>query len=201
MPSMDRLRETSAARAAASLRHRCPTSSFRDWLLTHANPALYDSRFETGDPDITYATGNSFSKLKNWGIAATMELQLPANMELKSITAYRDLHWLTGMDLDGSPLPILHTSFQMPQRELSEELQLNGTAVDDRLRYTVGAYYFKESGHLHDYVTFPGGLLMIDGPNDLRTRAGAIYTNLNFPRDPAARHHSGRALYRGEETF
>jgi iron complex outermembrane receptor protein len=84
------------------------------------------------------------------------------------------------MDLDGSPLPILHTSFQMPQRELSEELQLNGTAIDERFHYTVGAYYFKESGHLHDYVTFPGGLLMIDGPNDLRTRAGAVYTNLNF---------------------
>ncbi len=150
-------------------------------LADHAaNPALYDSRFETGDPDTTYATGNSFSKLKNWGIAATMQLQLPGNMELKSITAYRDLHWLTGMDLDGSPLPILHTSFQMPQRELSEELQLNGTAIDDRFNYTVGAYYFKESGHLHDYVTFPGGLLMIDGPNDLSTRAGAIYTNLNF---------------------
>ncbi len=150
-------------------------------LAEHAaNPALYDSRFETGDPDTTYATGNSFSKLKNWGVAATMQFQLPGDMELKSITAYRDLHWLTGMDLDGSPLPILHTSFQMPQRELSEELQLNGTAIEERFHYTVGAYYFKESGHLHDYVTFPGGLLMIDGPNDLRTRAGAIYTNLNF---------------------
>ncbi len=145
-----------------------------------ANPVLYDNRFETGDPDTTYATGNSFSKLKNWGIAATAEFQLADQIALKSITAYRDMHWAAGMDLDGSPLPILHTSFQMPQHELSEELQLNGAALEEKFHYTVGAYYFKEAGHLHDYVTFPGGLLMIDGPNDLETKARALYTNLNY---------------------
>jgi iron complex outermembrane receptor protein len=139
-----------------------------------ANPVLYDNRFETGDPDTTYATGNSFSKLKNWGIAATAEFQLADQIALKSITAYRDMHWAAGMDLDGSPLPILHTSFQMPQHELSEELQLNGAALEEKFHYTVGAYYFKEAGHLHDYVTFPGGLL-IDGPNDLETKARALY--------------------------
>jgi iron complex outermembrane recepter protein len=150
------------------------------WNQNQPNPILYDSRFETGDPDVTYATGNSFSQLKNWGVSATAEFALADNMQLKSITAYRDLHWFTGMDLDGSPLPILHTSFQMPQREISEELQLNGTVMEDRLRYTVGAYYFREAGHLHDYVTFPGGILMIDGPNDLETKARALFTNLNF---------------------
>jgi iron complex outermembrane recepter protein len=140
----------------------------------------WDSRFQTGNIDTTYATGNSFSKLKNWGVAATLEFGLPGTMRLKSITAYRDLHWFTGMDLDGSPLPILEPSFQMPQHEVSEELQLSGTAIDDRLNYTVGGYYFKEAGHLHDYVIFPAGILMIDGPNDLSTRASALFTHLHF---------------------
>jgi iron complex outermembrane receptor protein len=144
------------------------------------NTLPYDNRFQTGNIDTTYATGNSFSKLKNWGIAATLEWDLAEGMNLKSITAYRDLHWFTGMDLDGSPLPILEPSFQMPQHETSEELQLNGKAIDDRLNYTVGAYYFKEAGHLHDYVIFPGGILMIDGPNDLDTKARALFTHLNF---------------------
>jgi iron complex outermembrane receptor protein len=68
----------------------------------------------------------------------------------------------------------------MPQHELSEELQLNGKAVNERLNYSVGAYYFKEAGHLHDYVIFPAGLLFIDGPNDLDTKAYALYAHLNF---------------------
>ncbi len=144
------------------------------------NRLPYDARFLTGNIDTTYSTGNSFSKLKNWGLAATLEWTLASDMRLKSITAYRDLHWDTGMDLDGSPLPILEPSFDMPQHELSEELQLNGKAVDQRLNYSVGAYYFKEAGHLHDYVIFPAGVLFIDGPNDLETRAYALYAHLNF---------------------
>jgi iron complex outermembrane receptor protein len=84
------------------------------------------------------------------------------------------------MDLDGSPLPILEPSFQMPQHEVSQELQLNGTTLNDRLNYTVGAYYFKEGGHLHDYVIFPAGILMIDGPNDLETKARALFAHLRF---------------------
>jgi iron complex outermembrane recepter protein len=148
---------------------------------TTANDMMpYDSRFETGNIDTSYATGNSFSKLNNWGVAATLEWALGGGANLKSITAYRDLHWKSGMDLDGSPLPILEPSFDMPQHEFSEELQVNGKAVDERFSYSVGAYYFKEAGHLHDYVIFPGGLLMIDGPNDLDTKAQALYAHLNF---------------------
>jgi iron complex outermembrane receptor protein len=101
-------------------------------------------------------------------------------MNLKWINAYRDMHWDAGMDLDGSPQAVLHTSFDMIQHQTSEELQLNGVAVDDRLNYAVGAYYFEEAGHLHDFVTFPMGILMIDGPNDLSTKAEALYAHLNF---------------------
>jgi iron complex outermembrane receptor protein len=140
----------------------------------------YDSRFQTGNIDTSYATGNSFSKLKSWGIGTTVDWSIGHGMNLKWINAYRDLHWDTGMDLDGSPEAVLQTSFDMIQHQTSEELQLNGVAVDDRLNYAVGAYYFKEAGHLHDFVTFPMGILMIDGPNDLSTQAAALYAHLNF---------------------
>ena len=140
----------------------------------------YDPRFETGDIDKTYATGNSFSRLKNYGVAATVEYALTDTMDLKSITAYRDLYWTTGMDLDGSPLPILEPSFEMPQREYSQELQLNGRAVGDKLNYTIGAYYFHEEGNLHDWVIFPAGLLMVDGPNALETKASALFLHMNY---------------------
>jgi len=144
------------------------------------NRLPYDSRFVTGNIDTSYATGNSFSQLKNWGLSGTLDWELAPSMSLKSITAYRKLHWKAGMDLDGSPLDILHTSFDMAQKEFSEELQLTGDTFNDRLTYVLGAYYFKESGNLHDYVTFPAGLLQIDGPNDLATRAWALYFHTNF---------------------
>ena len=144
------------------------------------NALPYDARFLTNNIDTTYSTGNSFSRLKNWGVAATLEWKLANDLRLKSITAYRDMHWDSGMDLDGSPLPILEPSFDMPQHQVSQELQLNGIAADKRLNYAVGAYYFREAGHLHDYVIFPAGLLFIDGPNDLDTKAYALYAHLDF---------------------
>ena len=132
------------------------------------------------DPNKTYATGNSFSKIKSWGLSATLDWSLTDDMNLKSISAYRKLHWSTGMDLDGSPMNFLQTSFDMTQQEYSQEFQLTGTTLNDKLKYVIGAYYFHEQGHLHDFVTFGEGLLQIDGPNDLWTTAWAGFTNLNY---------------------
>ena len=140
----------------------------------------YDNRFITNNIDTSYSTGNNFSKLHNWGVSTVLDWALNDTMNLKWINAYRALHWDTGMDLDGSPETILATSFDMIQRQTSEELQLNGNAIDKRLNYAIGAYYFTESGHLHDYVTFPMAITMIDGPNDLQTRAEALYAHFNF---------------------
>ncbi|HEY6927651.1 MAG TPA: TonB-dependent receptor [Steroidobacteraceae bacterium] len=140
----------------------------------------FDNRFRPPNIDTTYATGNNFSQLSNWGIATTLEWTLNEHYTLKSISAYRQLHWDTGLDQDGSPDAMLEPSFDMLQHEFSEELNINGKALDERLNFVAGAYYFREAGHLHDFVTFPAGLLMIDGPNDLQTDAKALYVHVNF---------------------
>jgi iron complex outermembrane receptor protein len=140
----------------------------------------YDSRFQTNNIDTTYGNGNNFSKLQNWGVGSTLDWSLGHGANLKWINAYRHLQWDTGMTLDGSPEQILRTSFDMGQDQTSEELQLNGVIFSDRLNYAVGAYYFQEAGQLHDFVTFPMGILMIDGPNSLKTSADALYAHLNF---------------------
>jgi iron complex outermembrane recepter protein len=144
------------------------------------NRLPYDNRFVTSDIDTSYANGNNFSKLKSYGGAATVEFDLSEDVMLKSITAYRELHWTTGMDVDGSPLNFLHTSFEMNQKQFSQELQLLGSAMDNSLNYVLGAYYFKESGNLHDWVTFAEGLLQVDGPNDLSTKNYAFFGQFDW---------------------
>lgn len=140
----------------------------------------YDARFLLDDPDLSYADGNSFSKLENWGVAGVLDVDLSNTMSLKSISAYRQMDWSVGMDLDGSPLAMLHTSFNMYQKQWSQELQLVGNALGERLQYVVGVYYFKESGNLNDFVTFSEGLLQIDGPNDLWTENYAGFTQIDW---------------------
>lgn len=151
---------------------------------TDANPSNnrlpYDNRFVTNSLDTSYANGNNYSKLQSYGGALTLEYDLGENIALKSITGYRELHWNVGMDLDGSPLNFLHTSFTMNQKQFSQEFQLLGSAMDKSLNYVLGAYYFKESGDLHDYVTFAEGLLQVDGPNDLATKNYAFFGQVDW---------------------
>jgi iron complex outermembrane receptor protein len=144
------------------------------------NPSLfYGDQFISPDIDTTYATGNSFSRMRNYGGSLVLDWDL-GSAQIKSTTGYRELHWQSAQDEDGSPLPILQTSFDMNQHQFSQELQLTGKAMSDRLSYVLGAYYFDEGGNLHDNVTFPGGLLQIDGQNFLGTKNYAAYAHLNF---------------------
>ncbi|MEG3126158.1 TonB-dependent receptor [Sphingomonas sp. GB1N7] len=172
---------------------------------TDANPfnnrLPYDNRFITNDIDTSYASGNNFSKLKSYGGAATIAYDLADTVTLKSITAYRELHFLAGVDDDGSPLNFYNLSFDMNQKQFSQELQLLGTALDKKLNYVLGGYYFKESGNLHDYVTFAEGLLQVDGPNALLTKNYAAFGQIDYrPIDLIGITVGGRYTHE-EKTF
>jgi iron complex outermembrane receptor protein len=136
----------------------------------------WDGRFITGDPDATYATGPSFDKLKSWGLAGNVEVDVADGLMVRSITAYRRTNWAAATDGDGSPLSMLELSFTQNQEQVSQELQLLGTnLLDGMLNFVAGGYYFKETGDLHDYVTFSEGLLQVDGPNEFDTKNYAVF--------------------------
>jgi iron complex outermembrane receptor protein len=52
--------------------------------------------------------------------------------------------------------------------------------MDSRLKLVGGLYYFNEGGYIHDFVTFGGGLLQIDGPNSLETTSYAAYFHADY---------------------
>ena len=99
------------------------------------------------------------------GHALTMEWRPAADLTVKSITAYRQweedepgnsfgdvfveantvLNGATGTYVPaGQRVANFFATRQGEQDQWSQELQLFGTAFDDRLTYTVGAYYFTE---------------------------------------------------------
>jgi len=144
------------------------------------NRLPYDDRFIAPGIDRSYATGNNFQKLTNWGLNGTISYELSDTITLKSISAYRELHWKVGQDLDNSPLTFLATSFSLNQKQYSEEVQLLGSALDKKLNFVLGGYYFNESGDLHDYVTFAEGILQVDGPNNLSTQNFAAFGQIDY---------------------
>jgi iron complex outermembrane recepter protein len=134
----------------------------------------------TGNIDTTYATGQNFDKLDSYGTAATVDWDIDTAFKVRSITSYRRLHWDAGLDADGSPIDFFELSFAEGQHQFSQELQLIADLFDSKLKVVSGLYYFDEGGYIHDFVTFGGGLLQVDGPNELETKSYAAYIHGDY---------------------
>lgn len=102
-----------------------------------------NASFITDDPFTTYATGRNRNDLDLWGVQGVIRYRI-GNAEIKSITAYRDMTAGFNRDGDNTPFTFRETVNDDKQWQFSQELQLTGKAVDDRLSYVAGAYYFKE---------------------------------------------------------
>lgn len=139
-----------------------------------------DDRFITNDPDISYAGGSNFSELSAWGSSIIIDWDLGDDLALKSITAYRDLESSFGVDNSGTPHIMVDTSFFMEQDQFSQELQLTGTSMEDKLEWVTGLYYFTEDGVLIDTPIFAEGLVQVYGPNYLENEAIAAFAHLNY---------------------
>ena len=86
---------------------------------------------------------------------------LDANFELlggtlTSITGYREVDYSSTGDTDGSQTETARALNTMDQHQFSEELRFAGKAFDDRLDFTLGAYYFEQRMEQYYHVHFFG---------------------------------------------
>jgi iron complex outermembrane receptor protein len=117
-----------------------PTLGDKCW-----SPSLTNPRTTTG-PFFRAATMGDISVYREWGVAGNIEFQLTDDIQVKSITAYRDFYHDSPKDYDGAE-PILLWSRATPEgNTFTQELQLNGNVLDNRLKYTLGSYYYRFKG-------------------------------------------------------
>jgi iron complex outermembrane receptor protein len=140
----------------------------------------FGNQYITGNVDKSYGTGPDYDKMDQFGTAVTVDWTLANDSHLKSITGYRKLEWSVALDVDASPVEMNQGSFSEGQHQVSEELQYTGVALNDRLKYSAGLYYFDEQGFEQDYVTIAAGLLQIVGHETVETKSYAGYTHLDY---------------------
>ena len=93
-------------------------------------------------------------EIENWFAANTTEFELTDDLRIKNVFGYRDLDYVFSSDVDGTALPMIgaRTSITEPvtlnpplgnieAEQFSDELQLLGSAFDDKLEWIVGAYW------------------------------------------------------------
>jgi iron complex outermembrane receptor protein len=119
-------------------------------------------------------TANGGFLSRNWGVSAILSGEI-GTVNFKSLTSYREVkRSLNGFDQDGTPFELLQILSNITdQHQFSQEFQLFGKAMSDRLDWIVGAYYFGETGR--DTVTSHFDYPL--GPNYSITDAKGINRN------------------------
>lgn len=121
--------------------------------LNLAVAGCYDNRYLLG-PDTNAGTAPSYSKSDIWGVSMTHSIELGADLDLRSITAYRKMDGDFARDGDGSPVTIAQFTDVIHQKQFSQEFQLLGKSFGGNLEWILGAYYFRESGVNVNGLTF-----------------------------------------------
>ena len=106
------------------------------------NPFLFGgvAATETGD---VMNNGETEYKTKIWGLSGTVDWNV-GSVTVRSITAYRESDWGGPYDNDGTDINFLQAKPAQTSEQFSQELDVIGTAFDDRLDWIVGAYYFQQ---------------------------------------------------------
>ena len=95
--------------------------------------------------------------VRDWGLSGEVNYNL-GGAKLTSITAYRDWRWLRGQDADFNNLDILHReddgTANQRFKTFTQELRLQGNALDDRLDWLVGGYFANEVLTLNDNLAY-----------------------------------------------
>lgn len=140
-------------------------------LHLFANPERQSTASIDGNP--------LFERSRTYGHSLTLSLDLGA-ATIKSITAYRNLKWDDSVDLDGSPLPVAQTARNTSFHSWSQELQATGEALNDRLKYVVGLFYYTEKAETLGLQSFFGGAQRFQSDYGSHTDALAAYAQVDY---------------------
>ncbi len=160
----------------------CGSNSPRLFYGYHDPSTGLDPVAQTGDYDTTYAANRpDFARQNVFGFSLTGVYSFSDTLQLKSITGYRQDLWDIGTQLDGSPATFQEVTDQQHQWQVSQEFQLLGKSLENRLNWVFGLYYFNEYGYVHDFVPFEGLLYVDDGQaNDVQNTYYATFLHLDF---------------------
>ena len=103
----------------------------------------YGDQYFSADPYVSNGTGSNAMDIEIWGVSLVLDWMV-GPVAVKSITAYRNLDQLIGIDPDGSPEVLIDETDLIDQKQFSQELQFSGQAMGDRLKWVAGLYYMQE---------------------------------------------------------
>ena len=161
------------------VRYAYDTSHIEDTPMFVARVPLHPNeaaRPERGSPSVENLKANDVTPA---GHSLSVKWLLSEALELKYIGAYRELENFTHQNYHAGERgdhATFITEFDIEQDQTTHELQLLGTAFEDRLDFVVGVYTFEESADSFDLTVVPEFDIDLtgDGINDARATINAL---------------------------
>jgi iron complex outermembrane receptor protein len=147
-PPMATIHNVGASLAAGGPAAPC---AFPGMTLNLAVPGCYDDRYVTGG---NAGTAAAYSSSDLWAANLNISWTINDQLQAKSITGYRNLDSRFARDGDHSPHRVSQFADTLEQEQFTQELQLLGAALDSRLNWILGFYYFHEQGNNVNLLDF-----------------------------------------------
>ncbi len=155
------------------------------------NSFVGDCCTENSDIDRSNATPETKDELDSTGLSWINTWSMSNGMVLKSVTGYRELESDVLRDSDNDPQDYFSVGGQFDQDQFSQEFNLSGLAMNDKLDWLLGAYYFDESGTHDTQVNVATGLYeaLVVLPPFITTPDGIPLAFLAQPLDLTLRYN------------
>lgn len=177
--------------------------SVAPWNGNPANgpPTVYDSRFIPSSNYESYAnitTGNVAS-VHQWGVSLTPQYQITDKARAKLVLAYRKFDSDFSYNPDASPYGFGENSNPTSHHQFSAELQLTGEALDDKLDWTLGGYYFDGSTYLGGHIIY--SFLEFDQDDTFTDTSKSVFGHLVYHFTDALSLAAGVRYSTVDKTF
>ncbi|MBB5734089.1 iron complex outermembrane receptor protein [Altererythrobacter atlanticus] len=149
----------------------------------YCNFANYAMLADNGQPALS---ANGRTKFEGWGVSGQVDWDVTDSLQLVSISAYREYRSQFTNDDAASPLSHSLGISDLTFWSFSQEVRLNGIALDDRLEYTVGGFYMDQRsvyGALQSLRYSGLDPFIQDDPVNADTKAAFAHVSWN-PIDP-----------------
>jgi iron complex outermembrane receptor protein len=144
------------------------------------NKACYGPQYYANGRLISYGTLPSLTDDNIWGAHLTFDWTIANDLRFKSITAYRHLQSNFQRDGDESPLTIYHLTDELSEKQFSEEVQLDGDAFSETLKWVGGLYYFDDEAVNPNLVDFSPITVQSGGASSTKSYAAFAQATYNF---------------------
>jgi iron complex outermembrane recepter protein len=151
--------------------------------LVAGSQAVVDSYIaQTVNSDRVSLTTPSVNRVTTQTYTGTVTLDTSYGA-VKLIGGHRQVKNFSYLDISGGPFDVFRTPLTQNLKQNSVELQTTGKALDDRLAFAAGLFWFRETGREYQETYALPGLnpdlpLITDG--DINTRSRAIYGQATY---------------------